>query len=281
MSREWVKHNSILSYVLLAYGITWLIALPLVLSYLGIIALEIPFALHYILPFGPMLSALIVTAVMSGTSGPREILTRMSKWRVKPIWFLIALISVWILYFVSSTIIVLIGQPWPDLSIFGNVLYLPYLTFVGAWLLWTFTFGIGEETGWRGFLLPRLQVKYGPLTASLIVSIIWAGWHIPMFLYNENLIALGLMGTIFWVIGLMFGSILLTWLYNSSKGSILMTALWHGTYNLFTAAAGQAAGLSSGIISMFVMIWVVFIVVAYRKRNPSIQKILDEDFAEK
>jgi len=277
MIREWVKQNSVLSYILLAYGITWLIALPLVLSYQGLIAIEVPFALHYILPFGPMLSALIVTAVTSGTSGLREILSRMSKWRIKPIWFLIALFSVWILYFVSSTIIVLIGQPWPDLSLFGNVLYLPYLTFAGAWLLWIFTFGIGEETGWRGFLLPKLQVKHGPITASLILGIFWAGWHVPMFLYNENLIAMGLMGTIFWVIGLMFGSVLLTWLYNSSEGSVLMTALWHGTYNLFTAAIGQAAGLTSGIISMFVMIWVVFIVFAYRRYNPSVQKILDKD----
>jgi membrane protease YdiL (CAAX protease family) len=277
MSREWVRQNSILSYILLAYGITWMIALPLVLSYHGLIAIEVPFALHYILPFGPLLSALIVTLVVRGSDGFREILSRMSKWKVKPIWFLIALFSVWILYLVSGAIVVSMGQPWPDLSLFGDVLYLPYLTFAGAWLLWVFTFGIGEETGWRGFLLPRLQVKHGPIIASLLVGIFWAGWHVPMFLYNENLIAMGLTGTIFWVIGLMFGSVLLTWLYNSSEGSILMTALWHGTYNLFTAAVGQAAGFTSGIISMFVMIWVVFIVFACRRHDSSIQRILDED----
>lgn len=281
MSREWMKQNSVLSYILLAYGITWMIALPLVLSYYGFIAIEVPFALHYVLPIGPLLSALIVTTGVRGTSGLREILARMSKWRVRPIWIFIALFSVWILYFVSSTIITMMGQSWPDLSLFGNVLYLPYLTFAGAWLLWTFSFGIGEETGWRGFLLPRLQAKHGPITASLILSVFWAGWHLPMFLYNENLIAMGVAGTIFWVIGLMFGSVLLTWVYNSSEGSILMTALWHGTYNLFTAAVGQAAGLTSGIISMFVMVWVIFIILGYRRRNLSIQKIFDEDVAKK
>ena len=90
-----------------------------------------------------------------------------------------------------------------------------------------------------------------------------------MFLYNENLMALGIIGTLFWFIGLTFGSVLLTWLYNNTRGSILITAIWHGTFNLFTAAAGQAAGTASGIISMFVMIWVVIIVIVYGKENLS------------
>ncbi len=134
---------------------------------------------------------------------------------------------------------------------------------------WIFTFGLGEETGWRGFLLPRLQGKYSALTSSLIVGIIWAGWHSPMFLCNENLRSLGPTGAIFWVIGLMFGATFLTWLYNSSRGNILMTALWHGTYNLFTGAAGQAAGLFAGIISMFVMVWVILIVTIFKPRDLS------------
>ena len=161
------------------------------------------------------------------------------------------------------------GQPWPDLSAFGQVMYLPYLTIIGAWLLWIFTYGIGEETGWRGFLLPAFQSKFGALRSSFYVSIIWAGWHIPMFLYNENLVALGIIGTAFWFIGLTFGSVLLTWLYNSTKGSILITAIWHGTFNLFTAAAGQAAETASGIISMFVMILVVVIIGVYGRENLS------------
>ena len=90
-----------------------------------------------------------------------------------------------------------------------------------------------------------------------------------MFLYNENLIAMGVFGTVFWVIGLMFGSVLLTWLYNSTKGSILMTAIWHGTFNLFTAAVGQAADSTAAIISMFVMIIVVMIVTIFKPANLS------------
>ncbi len=269
MVKQWIQRHAIAAYVILAYGLTWLIALPLALAFQGIIALEIPFALHYLLPFGPMLAALLVTYLEGGTDKVQEIMGRIAKWRVRPIWIAVAVLSVWVLYIISGVIIVMMGQSWPDISVFGQVMYMPYLTFVGTWLLWIFTFGLGEETGWRGFLLPRFQSRFGALTSAMFVSIIWAGWHIPMFLYNENMISLGPVGTVFWIIGLMFGSVLLTWLYNSSRGSILMVAVWHGTYNLFTAAAGQAAGMTAGIISMFVMVWVVIIIITFRPKHLS------------
>ncbi|MFW9851207.1 MAG: CPBP family intramembrane glutamic endopeptidase [Candidatus Thorarchaeota archaeon] len=269
MLRKIISDHTLAAYVLLAYGITWIIALPLILSYHGLISISIPFSIHYLTPLGPILSALIVTGLQRGKDGLREIISRITKWRVRPVWIVFAVLFVWILYIVSGMIILSMGQVWPDLSIFGQVLYMPYLTFIGAWFLWIFSFGLGEETGWRGFLLPRLQSRYNAMISTLIVAIIWAGWHIPMFLYNENLIAMGFAGTIFWVIGLIFGATLLTWLYNSSEGSVLVTAIWHGTYNLFTGAQGQAAGLSAGIISMFVMIWVVIIVLVFRPRNLS------------
>jgi membrane protease YdiL (CAAX protease family) len=269
MSDGWIQRNAVAAYVILAYGITWLIAFPMAFSYRGIIPMEIPLVLHYILPFGPMLASLIVTKVVMGNRGFKDLLNRMSKWRVGPRWIVIGLFSVWILYLLTNGLLVIMGQPLPDLGAFGQVMYLPYLTTIGAWLLWIFTYGIGEETGWRGFLLPAFQSKYGALRSSFFVSVIWAGWHIPMFIYNENLMAMGLIGSLFWLIGLLFGSVLLTWLYNSTKGSILITAIWHGTFNLFTAAIGQAADSIAGIISMCVMVWVVIIIAIYGRENLS------------
>lgn len=269
VAREWIKRHSIQSYIILAYGITWVMALPMILVYNHIISVDVSFGLHYLLPYGPLLSAVIVSWAAGGVSNLRNILSRMSRWRVKWVWLVVAILSVWLLYAASGAIEVLTGAQWPGLELFGQVQFLPYLTFAGAWLLWVATFGIGEETGWRGYLLPSLQSRYSALTSAMMVSVIWAGWHIPMFFYNENLISLGAVGTVFWLIGLMFGSTLLTWLYNSSKGSILMTALWHGTFNLFTGATAQAASMTSGIITMFVMVWVVLIVVIYRPSDLS------------
>ncbi|MFW9792792.1 MAG: CPBP family intramembrane glutamic endopeptidase [Candidatus Thorarchaeota archaeon] len=269
MVKDWIQRNVVASYILLAYGITWSLAFILVLSYYGVISLGVPWGLHYLLPYGPMLSALILTWARGGGDSLRELLGRMSKWKIRPVWIVTALFSVWVFYIVSAFIMMAIGQPWPDLSVFGQVMYLPYLTFLGSWALWIFTYGIGEETGWRGYLLPYLQARYSALVSALIVGFLWAAWHAPMFLYNENLIALGPIGTLSWVIGLMFGSVLLTWLYNNSEGSVLMTAIWHGTFNTFTAAMGQAASVTSGIISMLVMVLVVIVVIIYKPKNLS------------
>ncbi|MFW9789322.1 MAG: hypothetical protein ACFFE1_16745, partial [Candidatus Thorarchaeota archaeon] len=153
MVREWIQRNTVASYILLAYGITWSLALILAMSYHGVINLGIPFGLHYLLPYGPMLSALILTWVRDGRDGFRGLLGRMSKWRIKPVWIITAVFSVWVFYIASALMMMVMGQPWPDLSIFSQVMYLPYLTFLGAWALWIFTYGIGEETGWRGYLL--------------------------------------------------------------------------------------------------------------------------------
>ncbi len=271
-AKSWIKRNPVAAFMGLAYALSWLIAMPLILTYWHIVPLDTNFALHYLVPFGSLLSALIISYVAGGRTGVREILGRMSKWGVRRVWIAVAVFSVWILYLSAGAISVLSGAPWPGLEIYGSVRYMPYLTVAGAWLFWVFTFGIGEETGWRGFLLPRLQSRFRALASAMIVSIIWAGWHTPMFLYNENFMAMGTVGTAFWVIGLMFGSTWLTWLYNSSKGSALMTALWHGTFNLFTGAAAQAASMTSGIITMFVMVWVLLIVVIYRPGNLSKSK---------
>ncbi|TXT57848.1 MAG: conserved membrane protein of unknown function [Candidatus Thorarchaeota archaeon] len=267
--KEWIERKKLGVFVLLAYGITWILALPLILSHLGIISIAIPYSIHYLLPFGPLLAALIATILEDGTERVKGLLHRMVKWKIRPLWIGITLFSVWMMYIGSGLIIVAIGNPWPDINTFGQMQYLPYLNVIVAWLLWIGTYGLGEETGWRGFLLPYLQSKYNALTSSLFLALIWAGWHLPMFLYHENFIMMGPVGTIFWVIGLVFGSVLLTSLYNNTEGSILLVAIWHGTYNLFTAAVGETADLTAGIITMFVMVFVIAIIRRFGSENLS------------
>ncbi|MBD3407541.1 MAG: CPBP family intramembrane metalloprotease [Candidatus Lokiarchaeota archaeon] len=267
--KDWIERRKAVVFVLLAYGITWILAMPLVLSYLGIISIAMSYSIHYLLPYGPLLAALVTTTLVDGTEKVRELFHRIAKWKIRPLWIAITLFSVWLMYIGSGLIIVVMGEPWPDINAFGQMQYLPYLNVIVAWILWICTYGIGEETGWRGFLLPHLQSKYNALTSSLILALIWAGWHLPMFLYHVNFIMMGPIGTIFWVIGLMFGSVLLTSLYNNTEGSILLVAVWHGTYNLFTAAVGEIADTTAGIITMFVIILVIAIIRRFGPENLS------------
>jgi membrane protease YdiL (CAAX protease family) len=103
------------------------------------------------------------------------------------------------------------------------------------WVVLTVWNGFGEETGWRGFAVPRLAQRYGPLPGTLLVALAWAGWHVPMFFLLDTYRSLGLAILPGFVFGLAAGAVLLTWLYHRTGGSILAVAVWHGTFNLSTA----------------------------------------------
>lgn len=90
-----------------------------------------------------------------------------------------------------------------------------------------FTGGICEEVGWRGFLLPELQKHFSPLTASLIIGPIWTFWHLPIYLNGVRPVA-NLVPFFAMVIIL---SIIFTWLYNRTSGSVLLVVLLHAAVN--------------------------------------------------
>jgi membrane protease YdiL (CAAX protease family) len=134
-----------------------------------------------------------------------------------------------------------------------------------------FTFGFGEETGWRGFVLPRLQARYNALWSSILLSIIWAAWHIPLFLYRPNYTGMELSGIAGWMLSLVTGSILLTWLYNSTAGSILIVSIFHATIDVaFTCMA--ARGEVVNYTGMLITLWAVIILLVYKPRNLSVNK---------
>ena len=112
-----------------------------------------------------------------------------------------------------------------------NISLLPFL------LLNVVVIGVGEEAGWRGFALPLLQTRFSALHASLLLSIGWALWHWPLFFYpNSSFYTMTWMGVVGWMFSLVLGSVLLTWLFNWSKGSMLVCAMFHGTMDItFTA----------------------------------------------
>lgn len=254
-------------YLLLAYALTWLIAVPLALSGRDVIAWDLPLGIHYLAQFGPMLAALIVTLVFAGRPGVRDLTWRMIGWEGGWRWLLIAIGSPVALFLFAAGIARAIDGEWVALSDIGKVDGLPYLgIFVVP--LWILTNGFGEEVGWRGFLLPRLQARWSALTATLILAVVWAFWHAPAFFYRPGYEEMGIIQLPGFFLGLLAGAILLAWLYNSSGGSILLVAIWHGLFNVFTASdAGQgtiAAAMSAGV-----MVWAVAIIFLLRPASLS------------
>ncbi len=92
--------------------------------------------------------------------------------------------------------------------------------------------------GWRGYVLPRLQAKYSALTASLILGVIWGLWHLPKFVTHWDTI------TFLWfMVDALVKSILLTWMYNGTRGSLLLVTLFHASFN----TAGMMLPMSNNL----------------------------------
>lgn len=258
-----LKNHPLVGYYLLACALSWSIQVPLALQAQGVTGTSIPFSLHYLSAFGPMVAALIVTGLTAGRSGLAEFFHRKGKGRLPLGWWGFALAPL-ILYVLAIPIIGLIsGQP-PDFQALGEVNFLPDMG-IGAFFLWILTFGLGEETGWRGFALPHLQKGRSAMAATLILWVLWAFWHLPLFFYSYRSVFLA-----GFLIGLLAGAITLTWLYNST-GSIWIPVLFHGAFNFTTACTSCGSGFASQFISAAVMIWAVFVVIRYKPATLSTQ----------
>jgi uncharacterized protein len=256
-------NRSLILYFLLAYLLSWSIGIPLALKHQGLMAISIPDEAHYFVAYGPLLSALLVTVFSEGGAGLKKLGARMVLWKVSPIWWVAALSPLLIGAVAAVAVTLVTGEPI-SIDSLGTVNFLPPLGWA-ALPLWLFTFGIGEETGWRGYALPRLQRSHSALSATLILAGLWALWHLPQFFYLfDPAIAIG------WLLGLVCGAIVFTWLTNSANGSILIVAVWHGCFN-FMSASHAGNGILAAVVSTLVMVWAVVVVFWFKPKNLSAQ----------
>jgi membrane protease YdiL (CAAX protease family) len=217
----------LLTYFVLAYLISWTIWAPLYLPKLGIKGLPVLPYQHFLGAFGPAISAFLVTYALKGKQGIIDLLQRVVKWNVHWRWYAIVFVSTIGVFFVAATFVYSICNETATLRGLGTSNEFPNLSVVGFFVLNLFTFGFGEEIGWRGFVLPSLQTRYNAFVATLLLTIGWACWHLPAFLYRPSYSNMNVAGFVGFFISLLAGSILLTWLYNSTKGSIFLVALFH------------------------------------------------------
>jgi len=253
-------------YFLLAYAISWLIEIPLALSMRGAIPVQIPRPIHYLASFGPFVSALIVSLTFRGWQGAAELFRGLARWYVRPTYALFAIAAPLILFALACIVSRIIRGEWTDLGLLGQVDYLPPIGIFPALGLWLLTFGFGEETGWRAFALPRLQAGRSAFSASIFLGLLWAGWHAPAFFYRDTYIAMSWLGPLMMIFSVTVASIICTWLYNGTRGSLLMVVLFHGLFDFLSvsSAGGEMAAI---IMSAPIVFWAVRIVHVYGKDN--------------
>jgi membrane protease YdiL (CAAX protease family) len=172
----------------------------------------------------PSVLAVIFTGILYGKAGIKALLKRLLIWRVNPLWYIFALLFVFIVYHLPYLICNLLGDNFP--IYIGKQYYLIPIHFIGAFIFWG---PMGEELGWRGYVLPRLQAKFSPLTSSIILGFIWAVWHLPLFyISNSSQYGNSFLSYIMLVVGF---SIFYTWIYKNTKGSLLLACLYHAASN--------------------------------------------------
>jgi uncharacterized protein len=209
--------------------------------------------LHLLGGLGPMLSAFVVTALAGGSAGVRELLGRVFRWRVGVGWWVVAVLGTPILFLLGAVVCRLLFGGWPEIGEFGRSEEFAFLGLLPYWLANIVFFGFGEEVGWRGFALPRLQTgRRSALVAALILSLFWAAWHVPLFSFAMGLKSMGLAAIAGWFFSIVTGSILLAWLYNSTGGSILIVAIFHGTLDIsISSPAGPELANVMGALVTF------------------------------
>jgi membrane protease YdiL (CAAX protease family) len=243
--KQMVIDHPLVAFFALAFLGGWLVLLPTVLfeSGFGLIPIDIP-APAVMLSFipaavaGPALAAFVVTRMVEGKEGARQLLRRrVLRWRVGVHWYLIAIFGVPIVYFVAASL-VLGAAPLEVLIEKWTFVFTSYLPKV---LMVFLIVSLWEEIGWMGFALPRLQEEYGPLIASVVLGALWALWHLPAYFNSTQVVAdkvgLGELDRLLYLLPLLIllatsTRIVMTWLFNRAMGSVIVVTLFHAGFNI-------------------------------------------------
>ncbi|MDH3246359.1 MAG: CPBP family intramembrane metalloprotease [Saprospiraceae bacterium] len=256
-------------YFALAYGITWLIWLPLILGEYGFEDLPVlPKYHHYLGSMGPAIAALIMAYQWKGLSGVKSLIGRIFLWRVHWKWYVIVLIVPLMLVVGAGYLDQMLNDQPFSMTGFSTNDEFPQFGPL-AFLLFNFvTFGVGEETGWRGFALPVLQNKFNALIATLILAVGWACWHIPAFLYRPLYSQMDVAGIIGFFMSMVMGAVVLTWLYNGTRGSLWIVAWFHAMIELMFMSDNVTVQMST-YEGAAIMIGAILIILLAGPKNLS------------
>lgn len=259
--QKFFQHHSLLSGLVLVFLFTW----PVDLAHSKILPFQLPPAAYLFVGWGFIFASLIMTGVTSGRTAIVDLLKGYLHWRVGWRWYLVAF-----LFFPGLSLLAASLNAWLyripldfggvyAYRIFGPsarlaVLVLPFFLFDAI--------SNGEEMGWRGYVLPRLQSKHSPLVASLILGTIWGLWHLPRYLSPDMLAIFPL-----FVVQMMIKACLYTWLYRGTRGSLLLMTIFHAADNtagvfLPVQITGSWSSLNAWHILIGLELLAVFLVLA-------------------
>jgi len=261
------KKNALIIFFVLSYLI---MIISVVIIYFGtIVSMDILF--FYISVWSPTISAIIIAGIIGGWSEIKRLLSGFLKWKVGGFWYLAGFFLM-IGPLVFALFYLLLGGEAP-----GN----PGLTWglIFITLINTLINGpLSEEAGWRGFALPRLESKFSALNSSIIMGLIWACWHIPLYFIEPR------MPFYIFIILVLVITILMTWAYNNTKGSLIITVIFHFSFNFNGAFITGILGLlplmvfyigGSVMIGAYVIVVIIYAGTSKLSRKPNSEMPFD------
>ena len=267
-----IRHP-LVSFFALAYALTWLAWSPWYLSEdgVGLLPYDAEGISDYLntvaLILGPTLSAFIMTGATEGREGLRRLLRRIVLWRVGVGWYLFVLVGIPAIIVLSTIVL-----PGALASFQASAVPSTLFLYVVAGPVFLFAGGpFFEEIGWRGFALPRLQRLHGPLVGSIVLGALWGLWHLPLFLIpswdtpHGSLLDIALFVT--WAVST---TIVITWIFNNTKGSVLLAILAHGSINSAAVAVYAlfpAPAVTGGITNVVIGFGVAALLIVILTRG--------------
>ena len=215
-----MKTKTLIPFLALSFGLTWGIAAILIMfpdqiaAIFGEISSSNP--LFILAVYAPGIVGIFLVWRSYGLKGLGSFFRRLTLWRMPKVWWLFLLLGIPAIKYLGAALNGTLSDPFPF-----SPLYLVFPALAHAFFLGTI-----EEFGWRGVALPLLQRKMAPVWAGLVVGIIWAAWHIPAFLLGGGL-QYGSWSAVPFFGGVIVLSVILTPLFNSAGGSLLIAYLYH------------------------------------------------------
>jgi membrane protease YdiL (CAAX protease family) len=214
-----IRRHRLVSFFVLAYAIAWG---PWPLYAAGVL----PEAMF--LPIAPLVAAVVVAWVADGGAGLRDLGSRMIRWRVPVRWYVIALGVPLAVIAVTFAVNVAMGAPAPKLS---SLAWSSFVLVFAVRMVNPMDGALGEEPGWRGFAIPRLQKTRSPLVSATILGALVAIWHLPLVVNAQGDVGYIGLPTTFAVTFFYY------WLFNRTGGSALLTLLAHSMQGTVTVGS--------------------------------------------
>ena len=262
-----IRRNPLPWFFLLAFLISWAGMVPLTLYGRGLLSFTSPL-FNIIGGLGPAFAAMIIVMALKGGEGLKELFRPFLLGRVGIQWYLVAFFGMAVLAGAALVLLFRFNGVIPDWMRFG-----PWFMVLPVFLV-NLLSNVWEEIAWRGFALPRLQARFSALAASLILGILWAVWHFPLLLNPKNP-----MSGYPWhmmVINISAMSIIYAWLYNNTRGSLLLATLFHAASNtvafiLVAALSSEAFALHYQYLTWVIVDAAIVIALAYGANSLSRQ----------